>query len=58
MTILSTGTLMPAKAKNHKVAIALGATIGCITLLFLGVGLLFWWRHRRTRQTLFNVDGK
>jgi hypothetical protein len=31
------GTLMPAKAKNHKVAIALGATIGCITLLFLGV---------------------
>jgi hypothetical protein len=50
------GTLMPAKAKNHKVAIALGATIGCISLLFLGVGLLFWRRHRRTRQTLFNVD--
>ncbi|RLN09947.1 protein NSP-INTERACTING KINASE 1 [Panicum miliaceum] len=50
------GTLMPAKAKNHKVAIALGATIGCISLLFLAVGLLFWWRHRQNRQTLFNVD--
>ncbi|KAG2653694.1 LRR receptor kinase SERL2-like [Panicum virgatum] len=49
-------TLMPAKAKNHKVAIALGATIGCISLIFLTVGLLFWWRHRRNRRTLFNVD--
>jgi len=58
MIILPAGTLMPAKAKNHKVAIALGATIGCISLIFLTVGLLFWWRHRRNRRTLFNVDGK
>ncbi|RCV08175.1 hypothetical protein SEVIR_1G311000v4 [Setaria viridis] len=50
------GTVMPAKAKSHKVAIAFGTATGCISLLFLAVGLLFWWRHRRNRQTLFNVD--
>ncbi|CAL5054575.1 unnamed protein product [Urochloa decumbens] len=50
------GTMVPAKAKSHKVAIAFGAATGCIALLFLAVGLLFWWRHRRNRQTLFNVD--
>ncbi|CAL4885138.1 unnamed protein product [Urochloa decumbens] len=50
------GTMVPAKAKSHKVAIAFGAATGCITLLFLAVGLLFWWRHRRNRQTLFNAD--
>ncbi|KAG2661242.1 hypothetical protein PVAP13_1KG490900 [Panicum virgatum] len=50
------GTLMPEKAKSHKVAIAFGATTGCISLLFLAVGLLFWLRHRRNQQTLFSVD--
>ncbi|OEL26762.1 Protein NSP-INTERACTING KINASE 1 [Dichanthelium oligosanthes] len=50
------GTLMPVKAKSHKVAIAFGATTGCISLLFLAVGLLFWWRHRRNQQTLFDID--
>ncbi|KAJ1280845.1 hypothetical protein BS78_04G263300 [Paspalum vaginatum] len=50
------GTLMPAKARSHKVAIAFGATTSCISLLILAVGLLFWWRNRRNRQTLFNSD--
>ncbi|GJN22138.1 hypothetical protein PR202_gb09676 [Eleusine coracana subsp. coracana] len=42
------GTVMPAKTKSHKIAIVFGATTGCISLLFLAVGLLFWLRHRRT----------
>lgn len=50
------GTVIPAKAKSHKVAIAFGATTACISLLFLAVGSLFWWRCRRNRKTLFNVD--
>ncbi|KAF8729586.1 hypothetical protein HU200_017531 [Digitaria exilis] len=50
------GTLMPVKAKSHKVVIAFGATIGCISLLLLAVGLLFWWRHRQNPQTLFDTD--
>jgi preprotein translocase subunit SecF len=49
---------VPAKAKSHKVAIAFGATTGFISLIFLAVGLLFWWRCRRNRKTLFNIDGK
>nr|TKW41378.1 hypothetical protein SEVIR_1G311000v2 [Setaria viridis] len=49
-------SLNNTQAKSHKVAIAFGTATGCISLLFLAVGLLFWWRHRRNRQTLFNVD--
>ncbi|XP_052142064.1 LRR receptor kinase SERL2-like [Oryza glaberrima] len=50
------GTLMPAKSKSHKVAIAFGSTIGCISFLIPVMGLLFWWRHRRNQQILFDVD--
>ncbi|KAL6633616.1 hypothetical protein ACP70R_026287 [Stipagrostis hirtigluma subsp. patula] len=50
------GSLMPTKAKSHKGAIAFGTTIGSIALLFLAVGLLLWWRHRRNRQILFSVE--
>ncbi|TVU28342.1 hypothetical protein EJB05_19857 [Eragrostis curvula] len=49
-------TAMPAKTKSHKIAVVFGATTGCISLLFLVVGLLFWWRHRRNQQILFNND--
>ncbi|VAI60417.1 unnamed protein product [Triticum turgidum subsp. durum] len=50
------GTVLPAKSKSHKAAIAFGSTIGCISILFLVTGLLFWWRHRKNRQILFDVD--
>ncbi|XP_006647834.1 LRR receptor kinase SERL2 [Oryza brachyantha] len=50
------GTLMPAKSKSHKVAIAFGSTIGCISFLIPVMGLLFWWRHRRNQQILFAID--
>lgn len=49
---------MPAKSKSHKAAIAFGSAIGCISILFLVTGLLFWWRHTKHRQILFDVDGK
>uniref|UniRef100_A0A0A9GNW0 Uncharacterized protein n=1 Tax=Arundo donax TaxID=35708 RepID=A0A0A9GNW0_ARUDO len=39
--------------REHQV---LGATTGCISLFFLAVGLLFWWKHRRNQQILFSVD--
>ncbi|AQL03063.1 Protein NSP-INTERACTING KINASE 1 [Zea mays] len=46
-----------AKSKSHKfVAVAFGAAIGCISILSLAAGFLFWWRHRRNRQILFDVD--
>ncbi|XP_062228665.1 LRR receptor kinase SERL2-like isoform X2 [Phragmites australis] len=52
----SHGALSPAKSKSHKFAVAFGSAIGCISFLFLAVGFLFWWRHRRNRQILFDVD--
>ncbi|XP_078159596.1 LRR receptor kinase SERL2-like isoform X2 [Carex rostrata] len=47
---------LPGKVRNHKVAVAFGSSIGCISFLFLTVGLLFWWRHRHNRQILFDID--
>ncbi|XP_008647815.1 BRASSINOSTEROID INSENSITIVE 1-associated receptor kinase 1 isoform X3 [Zea mays] len=50
-------SLPPAiMSKSHKFAIAFGTAIGCIGLLVLAAGFLFWWRHRRNRQVLFDVD--
>ncbi|PWZ05618.1 Protein NSP-INTERACTING KINASE 1 [Zea mays] len=53
----SQGAPPQAKSKSHKfVAVAFGAAIGCISILSLAAGFLFWWRHRRNRQILFDVD--
>ncbi|KAJ4792861.1 BRI1-associated receptor kinase [Rhynchospora pubera] len=47
---------LPGKGRNHKVAIAFGASIGCMSFIFLTVGLFFWWRQRHNRQILFDID--
>ncbi|KAL6909623.1 hypothetical protein ACP4OV_001282 [Aristida adscensionis] len=52
----SQGAIPGAKSKSHKFAIAFGSTIGCISFLLLAAGFLFWWRNRRNRQILFDVD--
>jgi hypothetical protein len=53
------GALPPAaRDRGHKFAVAFGSTAGCMGLLLLAAGFLFWWRHRRNRQILFDVDGK
>ena len=50
---------LPTKTKSHKFAVAFGAVTGCMTFLFLAAaGFLFWWRQRRNRQILFDVDGE
>ena len=54
----SQGALPPGKSKSHKFAVAFGTATGCISFLFLAAGFVFWWRHRRNRQILFDVDGK
>uniref|UniRef100_A0ACD6AJ55 Uncharacterized protein n=1 Tax=Avena sativa TaxID=4498 RepID=A0ACD6AJ55_AVESA len=48
----------PAKAKSHKFAVAFGAVTACMSFLFLAAGFLFWWRQRRNRQILFDVDAQ
>ncbi|KAJ1258977.1 hypothetical protein BS78_10G117600 [Paspalum vaginatum] len=52
----SQSALPPARSKSHKFAVAFGTAISCISFLFLAAGFLFWWRHRRNRQILFDVD--
>ncbi|XP_039805830.1 LRR receptor kinase SERL2-like isoform X3 [Panicum virgatum] len=54
----SQGSLPPGKSKSHKFAVAFGTATGCISFLFLAAGFVFWWRHRRNRQILFDVDAK
>ena len=54
----SQGSLPPGKSKSHKFAVAFGTATGCISFLFLTAGFVFWWRHRRNRQILFDFDGK
>ncbi|XP_068636538.1 protein NSP-INTERACTING KINASE 1-like [Aristolochia californica] len=46
----------PPRPKSHKVALAFGICLGCICLLFLGFGLLLWWRQRHNQQIFFDVN--
>ncbi|XP_020100117.1 protein NSP-INTERACTING KINASE 3 isoform X2 [Ananas comosus] len=43
-------------ARNHRLAIAFGASVGCVALLIVGVGLLLWWQHRHNQQVFFDVN--
>ncbi|XP_073011525.1 LRR receptor kinase SERL2-like isoform X2 [Typha latifolia] len=52
----SISTSTPGKPRSHKIAIAFGSTVGCICLLVLTGGILFWLRQRHNRQILDNVD--
>ncbi|KAG6426164.1 hypothetical protein SASPL_110382 [Salvia splendens] len=39
---------------SHRVALALGSSLGCICLLVLGFGFLLWWRHKHNKQIFFD----
>ncbi|KAG1366246.1 Protein NSP-INTERACTING KINASE 3 [Cocos nucifera] len=45
----------PGVTRNHRVAIAFGASIGCVTLVAIAAGLLLGWRRRRNQQIFFDV---
>lgn len=44
------------RSKSHKVALAVGSTLSCISLLIFGLGFLFWWRRRHNQQIFFDVN--
>lgn len=44
------------RTKSHKVALAFGSTLSCISLLIFGFGFLFWWRRRHNQQIFFDVN--
>ncbi|RWR77041.1 protein NSP-INTERACTING KINASE 1-like protein [Cinnamomum micranthum f. kanehirae] len=43
---------------SHKLALAVGTSIGCICLLILGFGILLWRRHKNNKQKFFDVNDK
>ncbi|CAN8256138.1 unnamed protein product [Cochlearia groenlandica] len=51
--------LYPGKSKNHKMALAVGSSVGIVSLIFIVVGLFLWWGQRHNQTTFFNVkDGQ
>ena len=45
------------RKKAHKMAIAFGLILGCLSLIVLGVGLVLWRRHKHKQQAFFDVKG-
>ncbi|OMO88496.1 hypothetical protein CCACVL1_08343 [Corchorus capsularis] len=59
MNLNSTQTAFPSgRSKTHKIAIAFGSSIGCVSLMVLILGLLLWWRQRRSEQMFFDVKDR
>ncbi|CAH8390339.1 unnamed protein product [Eruca vesicaria subsp. sativa] len=59
MNLNDTGALLnTSRSKNHKMAIAVGASVGIVSMIFIAVGLFLWWRQRHNQNTLFDFkDG-
>ncbi|KAG2300403.1 hypothetical protein Bca52824_036875 [Brassica carinata] len=59
MNLNETGApLYVGRSKNHKMAIAVGSSVGVVSLIFIVVGLFLWWRQRHNQNTFFDVkDG-
>ncbi|KAG5403272.1 hypothetical protein IGI04_009391, partial [Brassica rapa subsp. trilocularis] len=59
MNLNDTGApLYTGRSKNHKMAIAVGASVGTVSMIFIAVGLFLWWRQRNNQNTFFDVkDG-
>ncbi|XP_009121529.1 protein NSP-INTERACTING KINASE 1 [Brassica rapa] len=45
--------LYVGRPKNHKMAIAVGSSVGIISFIFIVVGLFLWWRQRHNQNTTF-----
>ncbi|KAF5725570.1 putative BRASSINOSTEROID INSENSITIVE 1-associated receptor kinase 1 precursor [Tripterygium wilfordii] len=51
-------THVSGKPKSHKMALAFGSSIGCVSLIILVFGLLLWWRQRHNQQTFFDAKDR
>ncbi|KAM0943158.1 putative protein kinase RLK-Pelle-LRR-II family [Dioscorea sansibarensis] len=50
------GTPARRRPKSHKIAIAFGASVGCVSLLILGFCLFLWWRQKHNQQIFLDVN--
>ncbi|XP_068647095.1 probable LRR receptor-like serine/threonine-protein kinase At4g30520 [Aristolochia californica] len=46
------------KSKAMKIAVAIGASLGSLSLLLLLLGILIWWRKKRKRQMIADLNDK
>ncbi|KAL4353173.1 hypothetical protein GQ457_06G026430 [Hibiscus cannabinus] len=59
MNLNSTQAAQPSgRPRSHKIAIAFGSSIGCVSLMFLILGILLWWRRRQNDQIFFDVKDR
>ncbi|KAK4712319.1 hypothetical protein R3W88_006832 [Solanum pinnatisectum] len=58
MTLNGSESSPSGKQKGHKIALVFGSTLGCISLLVLGIGLFLWSRHRHNQQAFFDVKDR
>ncbi|XP_057494037.1 protein NSP-INTERACTING KINASE 3-like [Actinidia eriantha] len=42
--------------KNHRMAVAFGASFGAAFLIIVVIGSLVWWRYRHNQQIFFDVN--
>lgn len=45
------------RRKTHKIAIAIGTSVGCILSLIFGF-VLIWWRQKRNRELSYDAEDK
>ncbi|XP_030550581.1 protein NSP-INTERACTING KINASE 1-like isoform X1 [Rhodamnia argentea] len=58
MSLNTSQTVPSSRRENHKVALALASSIGCVCLIILAFGILLWLRQRHNQPTFFDVkDG-
>ncbi|KAL2951220.1 hypothetical protein AAZX31_19G035300 [Glycine max] len=59
MNLNDTEDALPSgRKKAHKMAIAFGLSLGCLSLIVLGVGLVLWRRHKHKQQAFFDVKDR
>ncbi|KAK9034938.1 hypothetical protein V6N11_076990 [Hibiscus sabdariffa] len=59
MNLNNTQAAQPSgRSRSQKIAIAFGSSIGCVSLMFLILGILLWWRRRWNEQIFFDVKDR
>ncbi|XP_059670508.1 protein NSP-INTERACTING KINASE 1-like [Cornus florida] len=58
MNLNSSQTLPSGRTKSHKLALAIGTSVGCVCLFILGIALILWRRQRHKQQIFFDVNDR
>ncbi|CAN1244408.1 Protein NSP-INTERACTING KINASE 1 [Linum perenne] len=57
MNLNGTETVLPSeRPKSHKMAVALGTSVGAVSLIIMVFGMFLWWRQRLNPPMFFDVN--